>query len=237
MTIDRVTITGADDSIVPDDLLDISATFPFVEWGILFSADRYGSPRYPSRKWLDFLSDVAKDGALSLSAHLCGRYARAALAADWSWQRAMGDLAWAFGRVQINCGNNPEPPIGPMVREWPTTQRVIVQCSNKNEQWVEGAIEDGARFDVLYDNSGGRGMSAHGWPRAVERTLCGYAGGLGPENVADELPCIAEAAGGRAFWIDMESKVRSSDNTVFDLAKVRHVLKTVKPFYVSESRP
>jgi hypothetical protein len=231
ITIDRVTITGADDSIVPEDLAELSAKYPFVEWGILFSADRFGSPRYPSRDWLKHLSNVAATEPLALSAHLCGRFARAALAADWAWQRAIGDLSWAFGRVQINCANNPEPSIGPMLREWPTTQRVIVQCGDKNREWVEGAAEDGHKLDLLYDNSGGRGVLAARWPRACERVLCGYAGGLGPANVVDNLQCFAEAADGQAFWIDMESKVRSDDNATFDLSKVRRVLSLVGPYF------
>lgn len=235
-TIHCVTITGADDSVVPEDLAELSRAYPFVEWGILFSADRFGTPRYPSRDWLGHLKNVAATESMALSAHLCGRFARAALTADWAWQRVVGDLSWAFGRVQINCSNNPEPAIGPLLREWQTTQRVIIQCGDKNRHWVEGAAEDGHRFDLLYDNSGGRGVLAPRWPRAAERVLCGYAGGLGPENVIDSLPCFAEATDGRAFWVDMESKVRSDDNATFDLRKVRRVLKAAKPFFAAGVR-
>lgn len=230
MHIHCVTITGADDGVEPMKMLELSERFPFVEWGILFSPDRFETPRYPSRRWLDGLADVAKDGALALSAHLCGRFSRNALGANWDWQRAVGDIAWLFGRVQINCGHNPEPSIGPMLREWPTTQRVIIQCSTKNEHWVEGAAEDGGRFDVLFDSSGGRGEMPGRWPHAFERVLCGYAGGLGPENVVESLPCFDEAANGRSFWIDMESRVRTHDGRHLDLSKVSAVLKSVKPF-------
>lgn len=224
-----VTITGADNSIEPSELVALSKRFPLVEWGILFSPERWGTPRYPSLGWVAELSDLAKTESLSLSAHLCGRFARNALAAEWSWQRALIGHDFSFGRVQINCAHNPEPSITTMLREWPTTQRVIVQCSDKNLDWVEGAIEDGARCDVLFDGSGGRGVLPRGWPRAIERTLCGYAGGLGPLNVADNLPCIAEAAGGSSFWIDMESRVRSDDDQLFDLSKVLSVLKQLAP--------
>lgn len=232
-TLHCVTITGADDSIAPDDLIDLTARYPFVEWGILFSQDRFGTPRYPSMKWVDWLTDIAAEQSIPLSAHLCGRFARAALAADWAWQRALGGKDWFFGRVQINCGHNPEPAIGPMLREWPTTQRVIVQCSDKNQHWIEGAVEDGARFDVLYDTSGGRGILPPRWPMAIDGALCGYAGGLGPENIADNMPCFIEAAGGRSFWIDMESKVRSDDGAFFDLSKAERALKAARPFFVN----
>lgn len=233
-----VTFTGADDSVKPEQLVALSARYPLIEWGILFSAERFGTPRYPSLPWLQRLRRVAIDGGLSLSAHLCGRYARQALKADWDWQRAVGEVSSVFGRVQINCSNNPEPSIMPMLREWPTTQRIVIQCGDKNRHWVEGEAEHGPfRFDVLYDNSGGRGVLARAWPFAVERTLCGYAGGLGPCNIADEIASIEAASLGRSFWIDMESKVRSDDGAAFDLGKVREVLAALSMPAVTNVEP
>ena len=37
MTLNRVTITGADDFTEPKDLVELSEEFPFVEWAILLS--------------------------------------------------------------------------------------------------------------------------------------------------------------------------------------------------------
>ena len=34
-----VTLTGADDSVNPEDLIAISKEFPFVEWGILIGSN------------------------------------------------------------------------------------------------------------------------------------------------------------------------------------------------------
>lgn len=221
-----VTCTGADDGTSIADMASLSERFPFIEWGILFSPSRVGTPRYPSLKWVAALTDVAIKCSMSLSAHLCGAYSRDALAANWSWQRALGGASWAFGRVQINCGHNPEPAIGSLIREWPTSQRVIIQSSNKNRHWVEGMCEDHPNtFNVLFDDSGGRGELARAWPFAIDRTLCGYAGGLGPLNVADELVSIKAASLGHPFWIDMESKVRNA-NDEFDLTAVAEVMRS-----------
>ena len=38
MILDRVTITGADDSIHVEQLAELSQAYPYVEWGILVSA-------------------------------------------------------------------------------------------------------------------------------------------------------------------------------------------------------
>ena len=37
MKLTRVTITGADDSVEPRALAELSEAFPFVEWGLLMS--------------------------------------------------------------------------------------------------------------------------------------------------------------------------------------------------------
>ena len=53
MILDRVTITGADDSIKATDLIPLSKRFPFVEWGILLSKNNEGSFRFPTRDWIE----------------------------------------------------------------------------------------------------------------------------------------------------------------------------------------
>jgi len=64
----------------------------------------------------------------------------------------------------------------------------------------------------------------------MARLYHGYAGGLGPENLAEQLPLIGQAAGDCRIWVDMESRVRSDNDRQFDLAKVRKCLEIAKPF-------
>ena len=45
-----VTITGADDRVDPWELARLSEEFPHVEWGVLISTGRAGTPRYPSTR-------------------------------------------------------------------------------------------------------------------------------------------------------------------------------------------
>ncbi len=47
MKIDKVTLTGADDSVRPAELVEISQQYPLVEWGILFSKSQQGTARFP----------------------------------------------------------------------------------------------------------------------------------------------------------------------------------------------
>jgi hypothetical protein len=83
---------------------------------------------------------------------------------------------------------------------------------------------------VLQDQSGGRGELAAEW---VEPSpLCvkagggiGYAGGLNPDNIAEQMPKIIKASNGQRFWIDCESGVRTDD--WFDTAKAEAMIRGV----------
>lgn len=68
---------------------------------------------------------------------------------------------------------------------------------------------------LLVDASGGRGVSPAEWTRPNTTRAVGFAGGLGPDNLAGELPRIAAVARG-PWWVDMETKLRTDD--WFDIA-------------------
>jgi phosphoribosylanthranilate isomerase len=63
----------------------------------------------------------------------------------------------------------------------------------------------------------------------VEGVHCGYAGGIGPENVIEILKKIGDVAGETPFWIDMESRVRD-DQDRFDITKAESVLDQVHTY-------
>lgn len=71
MKILYLTLTGADDLVNPQELGIISEQFPFVEWAILFSDDREGNPRYPTKQWREEFYKVVPE--CNRSAHLCGK--------------------------------------------------------------------------------------------------------------------------------------------------------------------
>lgn len=240
MKLDRVTITGADDSIDPTDLIPLARDFPFVEWGILFSAARLGIPRYPSRAWLSALSKVAWQVPMKLSAHLCGQWVRDfVLKAKFTWKEEYKPYEMQFDRVQLNFhGEFHRRASGfetLLLDEIPRAEghgmksrrgkQFIFQLDGQNdptfhelEPWMQGSLVP------LFDASGGRGQSPKEWPKAFPSVYCGYAGGLGPDILTTQLSLISQAAGDARVWIDMESGVRSDDDARFDLEKVRAVL-------------
>lgn len=231
-----VTITGADDQIDPVKLRNLSREFPFVEWGILFSPKREGYPRYPSLSWIGHAKEALRDHRTA--AHLCGDAARFPL------QRSgleMFRTALGFGRVQVNgygFSDNLDGggPIETCLRTLGDACRWILQVKDESQLAPAAAIaRPYARADLLYDPSGGQGLSPHHWPRGAGlRVNLGYAGGIGPENVASVVEELRElrSIGTDPYWIDMESGVRSgaAPDDELDLAKVRAVLEAARPF-------
>lgn len=241
MNLQRVTITGADDSVKPAALIDLASDYPFVEWGLLFSGTRQGSPRYPSERWLHALDDAYRDQSgdahkQHFSAHLCGRWVRElVLDGDFSWKRnGYPWLWWIFDRYQLNFharAHQITPTFADFLSEhahrW--SRSFILQCDGVNDEAVRAIAEDPI-IVPLFDASGGGGVVPTGWRRAWPGITCGYAGGLGPDNILDQLDRIAAAAGDETIWVDMESQVRTADDARLDLAKVKSVLDQVAPY-------
>lgn len=232
-----VTITGADDWVDPDDLLQLSYEFPFVEWGSLMSSKRAGTPRYPHESTMySFLRAVERSSA-RCAVHLCGANARAFLEG-----REGDELVWlgAFHRVQVNgwAPGFAEHRMGLLAsaKRIPHT-KVILQV--RHESHLLAAVIDaqaiGNGASVLFDLSGGTGQRIELFPAAAGCSI-GYAGGIGPDNVVEVLEAITRSPMGRVhdFWIDMESGVRTND--VFDLGKAWEVLERAKPFVQREMR-
>lgn len=229
MKITRVTFTGADDATPVSELLTLGRSCPFVEWGLLMSIDRRGKPRYPSNEWLKTL--LEDDGQTPLlSAHLCGHLARG-LVLD---QVLRLDHTYRFSRVQINL---PQNLMGHINLQKLADVRLMTQGrpqfilqyrGTESEQQLVAQMPPYGRkaFAVLFDKSGGLGISPEVWPSPLPNVFCGYAGGLGPFNLAEELTKIASVAGDAEIWIDMETRIRTHDK--FDLDKVRKCIEVVE---------
>jgi hypothetical protein len=241
MKIDRVTITGADDSTDIEWLVRMTERFPFVEWGILASESSQGRYRFPSPRWITDLQGVAiARGGLPLSLHLCGRWVRQLLVGELAIPPSLLDC---FTRVQLNfhaertrCDGKAFASALDTIKGKDFIFQFDGATGNKH---MEAAMEnDFERCFVLFDVSGGAGIVPKQWPKpemidvfpgehgeGVEQpAYCGYAGGLGPKNLSRQLPLIAAAAGDARIWIDMETWVRTPDDSRLDCLAVESVL-------------
>lgn len=238
MHLDRVTITGADDSIDPSDLLALSEEFPFAEWGILVSKSSMGKSRFPSFDWLLKFRSMTRTAKVHIDAsmHLCGRWLRDVLVGETPSD--IWTLLDAFQRAQLNFHAEPLECKPDGFRDAISAfsdegqREFIFQIDgNRGSNYLAEAAQADLACVPLYDLSHGAGVLPEAWPPPMKGyAYQGYAGGLGTDNLAEQIPLIGEAARGTPFWIDMETKVRSDSDRQFDLAKVRRCLEIAKPF-------
>jgi hypothetical protein len=250
MKLKYVTLTGADSSVQPEELVALSKKYPFVEWAILFSQSKSGTtPRYPGHDWVLDLLKIAESTPMNLSAHLCGKWVDDALKGEITFLKD-AEMNKAFRRVQLNMGKD-------RLQGAFKNKQLVYAIIAAEKQVIFGGnyaaiIANGQFFDTtgtypLFDASGGRGIAATEWPKPLTYTeyavvdgqqdeqktvFCGYAGGLGPDNILAELKRIEEVVGDATIWVDMESRVRTKDKAGdrFDLAKCEQVLQVAQPW-------
>lgn len=202
-----ITFTGADDHTDVGEMQALSKRYP-IEWGILFSPSRQGiDPRYPGG---DAQSRFLWSG-LRLAAHLCGGHSRAIMEGQSLVPGIPVDLGY-FKRIQINHGGPNPRRIEAFRKGW--GPRCIAQT--RAERFPRDTS-----LDWLFDASCGRGVTPAAWPPYPGR-LVGYAGGIGPDNVAS---VIAQINASGPYWVDMESGVRTDNR--FDLSLCRRVCEAV----------
>lgn len=83
----------------------------------------------------------------------------------------------------------------------------------------------------LFDVSGGIGVVPESWPKPFKDVYCGYAGGLGPTTIVEQLKRIEQVVGDCEIWIDMETRIRSENDAVFDLGKVVECIELALPWF------
>lgn len=214
-----VTITGADDSVDPCDLANLSERFPFVEWAILFSRKREGTPRYPSRAWrqrffheLIESRDAQGQNEIRSAIHLCGEVSREAIAGNYGRMR---NELWLVDRWQLN-GYESGSTAG-LERIAKRLPPLVLQAREEG-----GAFEDvandasivGHRASLLFDPSGGAG-NARRWPDELigHGVPFGIAGGIGPATVAAALDAGKRAWARRGSTWSLAYETSEIDST------------------------
>lgn len=233
-----VTLTGADDANDPAVLAALSAKYPFVEWGILIGS--HSGQRFPSVGWIKSLLEerVSGGNTMRLSLHICGRHLRDIAAGRSALTDFIGPGLCGFDRCQLNWhgekqGDIAENILAAFCNLAPWEPEIIFQLDGVNGDLASGCIRR-FRCSGLFDLSHGAGVLPDQWPHARAEFSCGWAGGLGPENVASQIVAIRDRAYG-PFWIDMETRIRTDGR--FDLAKCYDVLDQMQPFVTTDPTP
>lgn len=231
--ITTVTLTGADDSIDPKDLVRLQDDYPFVEFAILFSSKRQGSERYPSLSWINDLMSISDN--LNLSAHLCGDYAREVVSGSHKGKEILNWLSPFFKRFQINYNfengyAHNMISFNETLYEYPNSKFILQHNEDNRRVCNTYSIERIPNLEFLYDASGGKGTKAEKLGKPMKYNKTGYAGGISPENIVESCKKVNEVSDGKDVWIDMETHIRSNNDKLFDFDKCNTVLAKSERF-------
>lgn len=222
----HITLTGVDDNTNLAELAHLSERFPLVEWGFLYSPKRQGNGgRYPSVATL-YRAFHALPDTVRIALHVCGTGVPNLLAKEAEVTRLVEAVAKRGGRVQLNfnqASNSIDLDLLSNLLDSYPSLKIITQHNDANEG-VWKRLCRHANYVVLFDSSGGRGIECSAWPTPLPGIHCGYAGGLGQDNLAMELPRICAAATCQPHWIDMEGKLRTEED-IFDLQRAEACLR------------
>lgn len=241
--LNRVTITGLD-FVAPATVKSLSERYPFVEWGILFHPNRAGSSRYPSNSWLQVVYKVFRENhssrSINFSAHICGKFVRDICQGNWTFFTASQQYLDMFSRIQLNFS----PYVDDIVSSEEKTEAflkglddprlhfrsLILQLNSKESvsPIVDKCLENNIDVCVLNDASGGKGVCPENWNIPIVNSVRqGFAGGLTPENLNEQLEKLSELNLEFNPWIDVESGVRNGQDCM-SLEKVDNFLSIAK---------
>lgn len=193
----NITVTGADER-TPGDELDKLADLG-AEIGLLYTHSPDGRNRYPGLGWIIGMA-TRLDGSAAL--HVCGLRAREQFVTG-----KIDGLVQRVSRVQIN-GSIEASKLKVICERW-YPKPIITQHSDRmNGDLLNVEIPN---HQILCDGSGGRGVSPSEWVRPETYKPVGFAGGLGPDNLYEQLHLISEVAYG-PWWVDMEGRLRDKDD-------------------------
>lgn len=138
------------------------------------------------------------------------------------------DTGNAVGRLQLNfkigretfaSGNVPDIQTLKKTMQAVAPHAIILSASQPNLPFIHKAYHQQMKFDALFDDSFGEGIAPNTRkPPLFEDVFQGYAGGLSPENVAQELHKIEKLAKGAVF-IDAEGKLKQDGCFSFEKAQ------------------
>ena len=237
MKIKCVTLTGADDQTSFEGMQELSNKYSYLEWAILFSQSKSGTSRYPTWDWVEKLTSTVEG---NFSAHMCGKYVDDAIE-QGRLTCFSGDNEFVgehFQRVQFNLSGGRLPsvlkdPSAPIWHIRETEFQVIFGGPfSEHMDLFDPMSFTSHGIAPMFDSSGGRGVLSS-WPKIPHHEYgplwCGYAGGLGPKNISQELLHLEDAVGDAVIWIDMETRLRNEKDE-FDLGFCEIVLEAVKPY-------
>lgn len=223
MRLNRIVLSGANEYTDAEALISLCGKLSFVEIGIQVSGDKafFGSARY---WWIHTLVHYSSP-KIPLALHLNKNWVE-----DFCTGKLPPELETflkfrhhngkpVFERIQLNfkIGREKTPDMDTLLatmRRYQPGHKFILSYNDSNKEFIRQIYKSGFAIDaLLHDSSFGEGISpAQRAAPVFADVYQGYAGGLSPDNVTDELDKInAVVPRGKCFFIDAEGKLKGED--------------------------
>lgn len=240
MRLTHVTVTGIDDSVSLQWVDEMCARFgDSIEFGVLLSRSRKGTPRYPSPNWLCAFVERfhGSDRVGQFSAHLCGSmsdkttdYWRSSGTFQSSDYFGGPPLSSVFDRMQLNGfpeSKQSASEINSLAGSLRDTTDIILPIPNR--QTLDRAKHQFLpNVHFLHDRSRGRGIAPTKWPEAELDGYVGFAGGIDDKNISGVIEALAGRPDEREFWLDLESGARDPVSDQLDRDRVERICNIVE---------
>lgn len=232
MKIKYVTCSGADEKTNIPNLLKLMEDYPIGEIGVQISHDKAfkGSPRF---EWIENLAQSISNSQSNINAALhvnklwtvefCEGFIAPELGSFLGLKKKNGTPI--FNRIQLNflIGREKSPSVDKVIETMKLfpKQRFIFSYNIKNASFIKELYDEGVMFDNLYDFSFGEGQQPESrGPIVFPDRLQGYAGGLSPDNIYDELTKISKLVPKDAY-IYIDAQRHLEDKETFNISKAR----------------
>lgn len=226
MKLRYITCSDPREDISVQSILNFASKYPMSELGI---QAHYGpmSQNHGRNIWFNKIIDLSKDMitppnlALHVNYLWCDYMCEGIIPEElskWIYATNIHTGQPVIKRIQLNIGDSTftfnTPKLANLIKDH-SKQEFIFPYNEHNAPKIEKLKETGAKFSLLFDGSYGAGISPDKWNKPVYEDIPnGYAGGLGPDNVSENLDKINEILpNDYVTWIDAEGRLRDKSTT------------------------
>lgn len=237
MNLEYITCSDMREHNSIDDIIDLGKKYPMAEFAIQAHPSKFSAymPRYV---WFDTLMHAARVNDINLAMHvnsewrteICHGNIPFEIKRMWDLRRDNGKPV--IGRVQVNINGGRDrfsfcaAKVADIIRAYPDIE-FIFQYTPRQRTRLKKLDRAGVAFSMLFDASGGRGISPRAWRAPVmDNHKMGYSGGLSPENVYENLDKInLILPANYNTWIDAEGKLKAPETKQFDVARAKKYIQ------------
>ena len=229
MIIKYITCSDPHEDVSHSDVLRLLRYAPQVEIGMqaLPASMSTGKPR---NKWFNGLLQLVQniDMRLNVAVHVnyqwCDEICSGKIPGEiqqWMGMRRAFERTPVIKRWQLNIGDNTKNwdtrAVAKLISDHPEHE-FIFPYNDTVRNKIDELNKTGVPFSLLYDSSYGYGKLPEQWnPPVYDNHMMGYAGGLSPENIAENLDKIAQQVPENyRMWIDAEGRLMRPGTREFD---------------------